>query len=184
MTDKICSLILLTPIGRIKLVHSFRGVQEIKLNPDHNLHSQITGMKYDEDQEVSVLSHEGPWFDAIDNTMDWLKNFFSQKNLNYEGSNLPEIDNEIFEKENFTGKVLRTLASEVPSGSTVSYAELASKCGNPKACRAVGQAMRMNPVPLIVPCHRVVSSDGKPGHYMRGQGDNIKKWLIGFEKNI
>ena len=49
----------------------------------------------------------------------------------------------------------------IPYGSTISYAELASKVNSPKASRAAGQAMKRNPMPIITPCHRVVASTGK-----------------------
>lgn len=53
-----------------------------------------------------------------------------------------------------------TALRDVPAGETVSYAELAVRAGSPKAIRAAGQAMRKNPLPVIVPCHRVIASDG------------------------
>lgn len=49
---------------------------------------------------------------------------------------------------------------EIPAGRTITYAQLAAAAGNPLAARAAGQAMRRNPLPVIVPCHRVVGSDG------------------------
>jgi len=59
----------------------------------------------------------------------------------------------------FTLRVLQA-CHMIPCGETRSYAELAGLAGNAKAARAVGQAMRRNPLPLIVPCHRVIGSDG------------------------
>lgn len=60
----------------------------------------------------------------------------------------------------FQKKVWNAL-KDIPYGETVSYKEIASKIGNPKATRAVGLANGRNPIPLIVPCHRVIGSDGK-----------------------
>jgi methylated-DNA-[protein]-cysteine S-methyltransferase len=54
---------------------------------------------------------------------------------------------------------------KVPRGQVSTYAEIAKRIGNPKAVRAVGQALRRNPVPIVVPCHRVISSDGSLGGY-------------------
>ena len=59
---------------------------------------------------------------------------------------------------------------EVPRGETVSYGELAARAGNPKASRAVGTACARNPVPIVVPCHRVLPSTGKLGNYARRAG--------------
>src|SRR5207253_959826 len=57
----------------------------------------------------------------------------------------------------FEERVLSYIES-IPMGTTVSYKEIARQLGNPKACRAVGNACRKNPLPLIVPCHRVIAS--------------------------
>ena len=68
---------------------------------------------------------------------------------------------------------------QVPYAGTVSYAELAARAGSPRAVRAVGTACALNPVPLVVPCHRVVRSDGAPGGY-RG-GPDVKRRLLALE---
>ena len=57
---------------------------------------------------------------------------------------------------------------EVPRGETVSYGQLAARAGNPKASRAVGTACARNPVPIVVPCHRVLPSGGGIGNYAGG----------------
>ena len=83
----------------------------------------------------------------------------------------------------FHQTVYKALLNQVPTGSTVTYGELAELAGNPKAARAVGTAMRKNPIPIIVPCHRVVQSGGGLGGYM-GNGDDglrMKKWLLRHE---
>ena len=77
-------------------------------------------------------------------------------------------------------KVLEELI-KVPFGETVSYGELAKRTGNPKASRAVGSAMRTNPIVIIIPCHRVLQADGSLGNYSAG-GPANKDWLLAFEK--
>lgn len=67
----------------------------------------------------------------------------------------------------------------IPYGSTASYAEVAGKVGNPKAVRAVGTACAKNPLPIIVPCHRVVRSDGSLGNY--AGGPEAKRILLDLE---
>jgi O-6-methylguanine DNA methyltransferase len=59
----------------------------------------------------------------------------------------------------------RAACQAIPPGGTISYSELARRAGSPAAARAAGQAMRRNPMPIIVPCHRVVASDGQLGGY-------------------
>jgi methylated-DNA-[protein]-cysteine S-methyltransferase len=78
----------------------------------------------------------------------------------------------------FRRAVLERLV-DVPYAGTVSYAELAARAGSPRAVRAVGTACALNPVPLVVPCHRVVRSDGTPGSY-RG-GPEAKRRLLALE---
>jgi len=67
----------------------------------------------------------------------------------------------------------------VPYGSTLSYSELASLSGHPKAARAIGTAMGKNRIPIIVPCHRIIAADGSLGGY--GCGLDVKKKLLQFE---
>ena len=72
---------------------------------------------------------------------------------------------------------------QIPMGETRSYQWIAQKIGKPKAMRAVGSALRRNPYPLIIPCHRVIKDDGKLGAYA-GRYDNKKKALLDLEKKI
>jgi len=74
-----------------------------------------------------------------------------------------------------TWKALQT----IPYGMTISYAELARRMGNPKAVRAVGTANGANPLPIVIPCHRVIGSDGKLTGY--GGGLDIKQQLLKLE---
>ena len=78
----------------------------------------------------------------------------------------------------FQLSVVRTLA-EVPYGATTSYGELAAGAGYPQAHRAVGNLMAANPLPLIIPCHRVLRSDGSLGHF--SAGDHWKVRLLELE---
>ncbi len=74
----------------------------------------------------------------------------------------------------FQHKVWRALLN-IPPGTTLSYGELARRLGKPKAARAVGRALGANPVPLLVPCHRVVASSGLGGF---SSGLEIKRRLL------
>lgn len=79
----------------------------------------------------------------------------------------------------FRRDVLGHLAVDVAYGRTTSYAGLAALAGNPRAVRAVGSACATNPIPVVVPCHRVVRSDGSMGRY-RG-GEEAKHALLELE---
>jgi methylated-DNA-[protein]-cysteine S-methyltransferase len=78
----------------------------------------------------------------------------------------------------FRRAVLREVAA-IRRGMTSSYGDIAGKAGKPNAARAVGNIMSTNPFPIIIPCHRVIKSDGSPGRY--GARESMKIWLLGFE---
>lgn len=81
----------------------------------------------------------------------------------------------------FAKKVYKAVLS-IPLGQVRAYKWVAKKTGSPKAARAVGQALRRNPWPLIIPCHRVIAAGGSLGGYSRGI--NKKKKLLDLEKQI
>ena len=68
---------------------------------------------------------------------------------------------------------------EVPYGETRTYKWLADRIGRPRSCRAVGNALGKNPIPIIFPCHRIIESDGSLGGY--SSGTDIKRRLIEME---
>lgn len=70
---------------------------------------------------------------------------------------------------------------EVPYGETATYGELAARAGNPKGARAVGGAVGHNPIAIIVPCHRILASDGTLTGYSTGNGIDTKKQLLDLE---
>ncbi|EPY84877.1 methylated-DNA--protein-cysteine methyltransferase-like protein [Camelus ferus] len=85
-------------------------------------------------------------------------------------------------RDSFTRQVLWKLLKAVKFGETVSYQQLAALAGKPKAARAVGGAMRSNPVAILVPCHRVVCSSGAMGNYSGGMA--VKEWLLAHEGSL
>ncbi|MDD7267666.1 MAG: methylated-DNA--[protein]-cysteine S-methyltransferase [Lachnospiraceae bacterium] len=72
-----------------------------------------------------------------------------------------------------------TALADIPYGKVCSYADLAAKVGRPKACRAVGQANHYNPISIILPCHRVIGSNGSLTGY--GGGLELKRYLLRLE---
>ncbi len=69
----------------------------------------------------------------------------------------------------------------IPAGETLSYGQLAAQVGSPRSARAVGRVMATNPVPLIVPCHRVVGSDGRMTGFSAPTGVDLKRRLLELE---
>lgn len=74
-----------------------------------------------------------------------------------------------------------TACRDIPFGRVLTYAELAKKIRRPKASRAIGNALALNPLPLIVPCHRVIRSDGKTGGFTAYGGAQLKQRLLKLE---
>jgi len=69
----------------------------------------------------------------------------------------------------------------IPYGQTRTYGDIAYEIGNPRAARAVGRANATNPMPLVIPCHRVIGADGKLRGYGGGEGLPTKEWLLKME---
>lgn len=101
-----------------------------------------------------------------------LKEYFSGKRKVFQ---LPIF----FQGTPFQEKVWRSLLN-IPYGSTKSYQEIAQEIGNEKAVRAVGGAVHRNPLPLILPCHRVIGKNGSLVGF--GLGLSTKKWLLEHER--
>ncbi len=89
-----------------------------------------------------------------------------------------DIEVDLSDLPEFTQRVLQELR-RIPYGETRSYSEIAALAGCPKGSRAIGQALKRNPVPIIIPCHRVVRHDGSLGGFSLGQ--RLKKRLLFLE---
>ena len=83
----------------------------------------------------------------------------------------------------FTGFQRRVLRATfaIPYGQTRTYAEIAARVGRAAAARAVGRVQATNPMPIVIPCHRVVGSDGRLHGYGGGEGLKTKRWLLDLE---
>jgi len=110
-----------------------------------------------------------------------LKNTFDQLHAYFAGE-LFEFDLPVAPVGTSFQKSVWNALMDIPYGHTVSYGDIASAIGNPKACRAVGGANGKNPIPVIIPCHRVIGADGKLAGY--GSGIKIKAELLKMEKKF
>jgi methylated-DNA-[protein]-cysteine S-methyltransferase len=108
----------------------------------------------------------------LEKTISQLRSYFAGEREEFDLSLAPE-------GTKFQQEVWRRL-SEIPFGETISYGELARRIGNPQASRAVGLANGSNPIPIVIPCHRVIGSNGKLTGY--GGGLPIKEKLLALEK--
>jgi methylated-DNA-[protein]-cysteine S-methyltransferase len=145
-----------TPIGDVKVMVTDEGVREITLPGDER--ETVDGDA--RDRRVSRQIDE--WFRGERQCFDLT--------LDLRGV------------EGFRRTVLDTLARDVPWGETVSYGELAEMAGRPRAARAVGRVMATNPVPFIIPCHRVLAAGGRIGGYGSGRhAVDLKRALLARE---
>jgi methylated-DNA-[protein]-cysteine S-methyltransferase len=158
-----------TPIGRLLVVNGPDGLVRIAFESES------------EDEALAqVASVLGPRVIGSDRELAVERDALSEY---FEGSSselqLP-VDLRLMHAP-FRRAVLETLRA-VPRGQTVSYGELAARAGNPRAARAVGSACSHNPVPIVVPCHRVLPGSGRLGNY--AGGPERKRVLLELEGAI
>lgn len=144
---------------KIDIFSSRKGIKNIYLNKKS---SQLNT------KETTKLQPDDPF---MFNVFNELKEYFNMQRTKF---TVP-LD---IKGTKFQMKVWDELL-KIPFGKTVSYKTIAEGIGNPKAVRAVGRANGANPVPIIIPCHRVIASDGKLGGYSAGEG--IKEKLLEVE---
>ncbi|GAA1902584.1 methylated-DNA--[protein]-cysteine S-methyltransferase [Lapillicoccus jejuensis] len=144
---------------------------------------------------VVRIAFEGEGFDAVEDELArrvsprvllaprrldpaarWLDAYFAGRRL--DAATGVALDRRL--SSGYRREVLDRLATDVPYGAVATYGELAARTSSPRAVRAVGTACATNPLPLLVPCHRVVRSDGTPGRY-RG-GADAKRTLLALEQ--
>ena len=73
------------------------------------------------------------------------------------------------------------VTGQIPAGQTWTYQRVAQEMGRPNSSRPVGQALARNPIPIVIPCHRVIASDGSLRGYSGGSGLKAKRWLLRHE---
>ena len=145
--------------------------------------------------EVGVV---GVWFGTADDALTALTRDLGDVTFVEDGSHVAPARTQVEEylrgerqafdlaldwrrSKGFRLRVLQELAA-VPFGVIISYGELARRCGSPSATRAVGSAMATNPLPVIVPCHRVVRSGGAIGGFAGARNAiDTKQWLLTHE---
>jgi methylated-DNA-[protein]-cysteine S-methyltransferase len=145
-----------SPYGELTVVLSADGVYEISLPADDQPEVVLTK------PDRVVARQLDDWFAGRRHAFD--------------------LQLDLAEIDGFRREVLETLSREVPWGEVVSYGELAALAGRPRAARAVGSAMRNNPVPFVIPCHRVIAAGNRIGGY--GGGRNaiaLKRELLARE---
>uniref|UniRef100_A0A4W2DW50 Methylated-DNA--protein-cysteine methyltransferase n=1 Tax=Bos indicus x Bos taurus TaxID=30522 RepID=A0A4W2DW50_BOBOX len=175
--DETCEMkykVVDSPLGKLEISGCERGLHGIKL---HGGKTPDTGPA-EAAAPAEQLGGSGAVLEPLLQCVAWLDAYFREPAV-LEGLPVPALHHPIFQKESFTRQVLWKLLTLVKFGETVSYQQLAALAGNPRAARAVGGAMRSNPIPILIPCHRVVCSSGAMGNYSGGVG--VKEWLLAHE---
>jgi O-6-methylguanine DNA methyltransferase len=146
----------------IDVICSQNGVREILINKDHNS-KKLTGLK-----QVSIDDSK------LFNVFTQLEEYFHRQRKEF------KLPLEMI-GTNFQKRVWEELI-KIPYGETISYNQLAIKLGNQKSIRAVGTANGANPLPIVIPCHRVIGSDGSLVGY--GGGLDVKQKLLESEGSL
>lgn len=155
-----------SPVGDIRLGKTERGVALVEfVRQDEKMNAQV---RWRDDFTVESDGRE------VATLIQKLEDYFSGKTHTLEW-----IVDDVFMRSDFQREVLRATA-EVPYGAVVTYQSIADAIGQPKAVRAVAQALRYNPVPIHIPCHRVVGSDGALTGYA-GNLVEIKQKILAVE---
>jgi methylated-DNA-[protein]-cysteine S-methyltransferase len=158
-----------TPIGQVVVAATDRGLVRLAL-PGESLDDVLVRLA----QEVSprVLAYP----QRLDEARRELDEYFEGKRQQFE---LP-LDWRL-SHPGFSRRVLRA-TSKVPFGDVITYTDAAKRAGSPRAFRAAGSALGSNPIPIVVPCHRVVRSGGDLGNY--GGGPDMKRFLLEHEHAV
>lgn len=141
-----------SPVGKMKLVADAVG---------------LTSIQFLDSEEI--LSEEIP--NALEEVVKQLREYFDGKRRDFNLRLSPQ-------GTDFQKRVWREL-EKIPFGKTVSYKHIATRLGDPKVIRAAASANGKNPIPIIIPCHRVIGSDGSLTGYAGGL--YRKKWLLEHE---
>ena len=144
-----------SPVGILEIKASNKALISVNLKKDYK----------------AFTSSNNP---VIKETIKQLSEYFEGKRRTFDIPLSPE-------GTEFQKKVWKELLC-IPYGKTISYANLAEAVGNPKASRAVGSANGKNPIPIIIPCHRVIASDKGLGGYAYGLP--VKKYLLELENKL
>jgi methylated-DNA-[protein]-cysteine S-methyltransferase len=142
-----------SPLGKLLVATSPRGLCRISYDADPDAELEVLSRAFG----ARVLRSAGP----LDEIRRQLDEYFAGSRRQF------ELETDISRLTPFNQKVLHSLA-RVPYGQVTTYGDLASQAGRPRAARAVGSVMNRNPLPIVLPCHRVIGSTGRLVGYAGG----------------
>ena len=155
-----------TPVGPVWVALSQHGLVAVELSDEPEyLIKLLPKLRYQQ-----VVSGTKQTRAALNQIREYLKGNRREFDLAIDWSGMTP----------FQEKALRA-TYEIPYGEVTTYGEIASQLGNPNGARAVGRAEATNPMPLVIPCHRVLGADGGLHGYGAGKGVETKAWLLQLE---
>lgn len=158
-----------TPLGHLDLCFTSKGLTALDIvDEEDDFPFIIPGLTYSSGGEQAPGRIEKEINETLGELIKYFRGAvtsFSKIRLDLKGSD-------------FQLQVWREIR-KIPWGETIAYQELARRAGAPQAARAVGQACGANPIPIIVPCHRVIAANGSLGGYSSGL--ERKRWLLQHE---
>ncbi len=144
------------PLGHLSLTYDSSG---------------LTGLVYEENKHLEDTNEEIT--PVIARTKDWLNQYFNGM--------IPDFLPDMHLKGTDFQKIVWNEIMHIPYGTTITYKQLAESISPSMSAQAVGHALSLNPIMIIIPCHRVIGSDGSLCGY--AGGIDKKKWLLEWERN-
>ncbi|XP_067672753.1 methylated-DNA--protein-cysteine methyltransferase-like isoform X2 [Haliotis asinina] len=172
-----------TPIGNMELISCPKGLHFLNQGDSINDDNFKPDLSVKVEVKSQLYQDNGYTYKPALVCVDWLRAYFNQPRLEKDPV-MPTICPSVVKEGSFTARVWKTLPEQVGFGQTISYGELAKLCESPRASRAVGMAMATNVIQLIMPCHRVINSNGQLGNYAWGKKNSVKDWLLRYEGAI
>jgi methylated-DNA-[protein]-cysteine S-methyltransferase len=162
-----------SPIGTLWIAATAQGIVRLSFTADEATFCEEI------ERTMGTIPMWNP--DALADVMAQLAAYFAGKRTTF------ELPLDLTGTTPFQSSVLRAVA-EVPYGEVQSYGDIARAVGNPYAARAVGSVMATNPLAIVIPCHRIVRSDGTHGEYalrsLGSSGSSYKRFLLDLEGHL
>lgn len=155
-----------TGIGACEIAWSERGVTAVRLRPVGSVRADERLPAF-EDQDLPPNTRS-----AIDGIIALLRG---------ESADLSGIEVDLEDAPDFNRRVY-AVARGIPPGATLTYGQVSAEMGDPRAAQAVGRALGQNPVPIIVPCHRVLAAGGRSGGFSAPGGVDTKLRILTIER--
>ncbi|NOH14067.1 MAG: methylated-DNA--[protein]-cysteine S-methyltransferase [Chloroflexi bacterium] len=156
-----------TPLGKVWVAMTSEGLWAIEYDVSRNEFTERVTRR----GNVNILDYRQNVEEALQQVSNYLNGKSKEFDLPIDWRGMTEFQRKV-----------RQAVMDIPAGEIASYKEIAVQLGKPEASRAVGRVNATNPIPLVIPCHRVLASDGKLTGYGGKGGVDTKAWLLELEE--